>query len=82
MFVCSLDGDAQLVMPQSGGAAMAALDNCPEDLCPGDFLRFVVGFIHGNICFCQFKMRMEQREVTELADGHGEERRVRVARVP
>ncbi|MDO4348236.1 MAG: hypothetical protein Q4C62_12725 [Bacteroidales bacterium] len=32
--------------------------------------------------FCQFKMRMEQKEVTELADGHGGERRIRVARVP
>ena len=36
---------------QSGECRDGCLDNCPEDLCPGDFLGFVVGFIHGNICF-------------------------------
>lgn len=49
--VCSLDEGCATGNAQSGECRDGCLDNCPEDLCPGDFLGFVVGFIHGNICF-------------------------------
>lgn len=75
--------DAQLVMPKAVSAAMAAWITARRICVQVIFLdSWLDSFMEISV-FCQFKMRMEQKEVTELAGRtRGSERRVRVARVP
>ena len=63
--------DAQLVMPKAVSAAMAAWITARRICVQVIFLdSWLDSFMEISV-FCQFKMRMEQKEVTELADGHG-----------
>ena len=64
--------DARLVMPKAVSAAMVcpwitARRICVQVVYSDSWLD---SFMEISV-FCQFKMRMEQKEVTELADGHG-----------
>ena len=63
--------NAQLVMPKAVSAAMAAWITARRICVQVIFLdSWLDSFMEISV-FCQFKMRMEQKEVTELADGHG-----------
>lgn len=63
--------DAQLVMPKAVSAAMAAWITARRICVQVIFLDSWLDLFMEISVFCQFKMRMEQKEVTELADGHG-----------